>query len=113
MPDLCGKWSNGNIVITREGNKFVARQYNMKQTALNQGWRNGCIRMIIFFDGFKPHTWNARLLLRNRSGKFWYKDVKVDLSWGGIEGSRPYEELSAWYSGKGLDAKYFKFRRYK
>ena len=116
-PDLCGEWNNGNIVITREGNKFVARRYNLPQQFLNKGWRNGCIRMEIFIDGFErasPYpTWNARLLQQNASGRFYYQDVKLTLSSYGIEGSRPYEELAARYSGTGLHAKYVKFRRYK
>lgn len=115
-PDLCGTWNNGNIKITREGNKFIARRYNLPQQFLNKGWRNGMIRMEIFIDTYNRGrffpTWKAKLWLQNASGRFYDKDVTVDLSTGRPEGSRLYEELAAKYSDEGF-GRYVKFRRYK
>lgn len=107
-PDLSGDWNGGNLVITREGNKYIARHYNLRQQFLNAGWRNGQVRMEIYIDTYNG-KWKGQVLVLVASGRFEYKEATVDIMYFGPEGSRPYEELIAEYSGGGRVS----FRRYK
>ncbi len=87
-PDITGSWEDGNIIVSREGSKFVARGYNYSRWQMNQGARNGQVVLEINIDSHRggiagQSVWTGRL----KGGNGW---LSCETTYGYSVGYRTY-----------------------